>query len=125
VIIGFNGFKADMPLYEQYHDGRLAEYIVVLYWLVDKLPEKVLFDVASKVHNLGSTMCALKCTNLEPYSTIIVTAATGVIGTLILKLTENFSISRVILIGHSKEHLEAIRHLTKVSTDIVTLDELD
>ena len=125
-IIGFNGFgKAKMPLYEQYHDGGLAEYMVVPHWLVDKLPENVSFDVAAKVHDVGSAMRAIKCANLEPDSTIVVTAPTGAMGTSILKLAEHFAIRRVILIGRSRERLEAVRHLTKVSTDIVVLEELD
>ena len=125
-IIGFNGFgKAKMPLYEQYHDGGLAEYMVLPYWLVDKLPDNVTFDVAAKVHDVGSAMRALKCANLEPDSTIILTAATGAMGTSILKLAEHFSIRRVILIGRSRDRLEAVRHLTRISTDIIALEELD
>lgn len=124
-IIGFNGFGRErMRLYEQYHDGGLAEYIVVPHWLVDKLPDNVSFDVAAKVHDVGSAMRALKCANLEPSSTIILTAATGAMGTSTLKLAEHFDISRVILVARSRERLEALQHLTKVPTEIVALDEL-
>ena len=124
-MIGFNGFgRGKMPLYEQYHDGGLAEYVVVPHWLVDKIPNNVSFDVAAKVHDVGSAMRALKCANLEKGSTIILTAATGAMGTSTIKLAEHFGISRIILVARSRERLEAVQRLTKISTDIVALDEL-
>lgn len=122
-IIGFRGFGEKMPLYEKYHDGGLAEYVRVPYWLVDKLPDNVTFDVGAKVHDVGNAMRALKCACLEPGSTIIITAPTGGMGTATLKLAEFFPIRRIILVGRSTERLEAVSKLTRIPTEIVALEE--
>ncbi|CRG86685.1 hypothetical protein PISL3812_03695 [Talaromyces islandicus] len=123
-ILGFRGFGQKMPLYETYHDGGLAEYVKVPYWLVDKLPENVSFNVGAKVHDVANAMRTLKCAGLEPGSTIIITAPTGGMGTATLKLAEFFPISRVILVGRSAERMRAVTKLTRIPTDIVALEEL-
>lgn len=124
-IIGFISFgKGRLPLYEKYHDGGLADFIKVPYWLVDKLPQNISFNVAAKVQDLASAVRALKCAQLELGSTIIVTAATGSMGVSTLKLAEHFPISRIIIIARSAERLRAVQKLTKIPTEIVALDDL-
>lgn len=125
-MIGHAAFgQVPMPLYDRYHDGGLAEYVRVPYWLVDKLPESVGFDVGAKVHDLANAVRALKCATLPPAATLIVTAATGTMGTATVKLAAHFGVARLILVGRSAERLDAVRHLAgDIPTETVALDSL-
>ncbi|MHA4854276.1 alcohol dehydrogenase catalytic domain-containing protein [Rhodococcus sp. MSC1_016] len=125
-MIGFAAFgEGPMPLYDEYHDGGLAEYIRVPYWLIDQLPDSVGFDVAAKVHDLANAVRALKCADLPVGSTIVVTAATGTMGTSTVKLAEHFGVSRLILVSRTAERLHAVGALAgPVATELVALDDL-
>ncbi|MGK5531013.1 alcohol dehydrogenase catalytic domain-containing protein [Streptomyces sp. URMC 129] len=114
-----------MPLYDAYHDGGLAEYVRVPHWLIDPLPANVGFDVGAKVHDLANAVRALKCAELPLGSTLIVTAATGTMGTATAKLAAHYGVARLILVGRSAERLAAVRHLAgDVPTETVALEEL-
>ncbi|WP_405728497.1 alcohol dehydrogenase catalytic domain-containing protein [Streptomyces sp. NBC_01537] len=125
-MIGHAAFgDVPMPLYDRYHDGGLAEYIRVPHWLVDPLPDTVSFDVGAKVHDLANAVRALKCADLPLGATLVVTAATGTMGTATIKLARHYGVARLILVGRSAERLAAVRPLAgDVSTDIVALEEL-
>ncbi|GAA2636290.1 alcohol dehydrogenase catalytic domain-containing protein [Actinomadura fulvescens] len=114
-----------MPLYERYHDGGLAEYVRVPSWLVDVLPGGVGFDVAAKTHDLANAVRALKCAALPPGGTLVVTAATGTMGTATVKLAPFFGAARLVLVGRSAQRLERVRELSSLPADTVALDELD
>ncbi|MEU9602055.1 alcohol dehydrogenase catalytic domain-containing protein [Streptomyces sp. NPDC048109] len=125
-MIGHAAFgDVPMPLYDRYHDGGLAEYIRVPHWLVDPLPDSVSFDVGAKVHDLANAIRALKCADLPQGATLVVTAATGTMGTATVKLARHFGVCRLILVGRSAERLDAVRPLAgDVHTDTVALEEL-
>ncbi|WP_235828599.1 alcohol dehydrogenase catalytic domain-containing protein [Actinomadura rubteroloni] len=125
-MIGHAAFgDVPMPLYDRYHDGGMAEYIRVPHWLVDTLPDNVSFDVGAKVHDLANAVRALKCAELPLGATLVVTAATGTMGTATVKLARHFGITRLILIGRSAERLAAVRPLAgDLPTDTVALEEL-
>ncbi|MDL4816521.1 alcohol dehydrogenase catalytic domain-containing protein [Actinomadura opuntiae] len=125
-MIGHAAFSdVPMPLYDAYHDGGLAEYVRVPHWLVDPLPDAVSFDVGAKVHDLANAVRALKLADLTPGATLVVTAATGTMGTATIALARHFGVARLVLVGRSAERLEAVRRLSAgVATDIVALDEL-
>jgi threonine dehydrogenase-like Zn-dependent dehydrogenase len=125
-MIGHAAFgDVPTPLYDRYHDGGLAEYIRVPHWLVDPLPDDVSFDVGAKVHDLANAVRALKCADLPLGATLVVTAATGTMGTATIKLARHFGVSRLVLVGRSTERLAAVRPLAgDVPTDVVALDEL-
>ncbi|MFG1609778.1 alcohol dehydrogenase catalytic domain-containing protein [Actinoplanes sp. NPDC049265] len=125
-MIGHAAFGADpMPLYDRYHDGGLAEYVRVPYWLVDPLPDAVSFDVGAKVHDLANAVRALKCAALSSAATLIVTAATGTMGTATIKLAAQFGVGRLVLVGRDPARLAAVRPLAgPVPTDLIALDEL-
>ena len=113
-----------MPLYERFRDGGLAEYIRAPAWLVDELPENVNFDVGAKLHDMATAYHTLKVAQLPPASTVIVTAATGSIGSITVKLALLFGISRLILISRSAQSLEAVQKLSAIKCDVVALDDL-
>ncbi|MQY06604.1 alcohol dehydrogenase catalytic domain-containing protein [Actinomadura macrotermitis] len=113
-----------MPLYERYHDGGLAEYVRVPSWLVDVLPAGVGFDVGAKVHDLGNAVRALKCAALPPGGTLVITAATGTMGTAAVRLAPFFGAGRLVLVGRSAERLDPVRALSSLPAETVALDEL-
>ncbi|MCS0634726.1 alcohol dehydrogenase catalytic domain-containing protein [Streptomyces sp. LP05-1] len=125
-MIGHAAFgPAPMPLYARYHDGGLAEYLRVPHWLLDPLPDNVSFDLGAKIHDLANALRALKTAALRPGSTVIVTAATGTMGTATVKLAPHFGIGRLILVARSRERLDAVRRLAgSLPTDTVALEEL-
>lgn len=93
------------------------------YWLLETLPTNVSFDVAAKIHDAATALSALKLAELPRDSTIVITAATGTMGTLTLRLAQQFPIKRVILLGRSKERLESVRGLTSLETAILSLGD--
>ncbi|MBD2896615.1 D-arabitol-phosphate dehydrogenase [Actinomadura sp. RB99] len=114
-----------MELYARYHDGGLAEYVRVPRRLVDPLPDHVGFDVAAKLHELGNAHRALKSAGLHPGGRVVVTAATGAMGTATVKLAEFFGVRELVLVGRSAERLEAVRPLAgAVPVRTVALEEL-
>ncbi len=125
-MIGHAAFgHVPMPLYERYHNGALAEYLLVPHWLLDPLPGNVSFDVGAKVHDLANAVRALKCAQLPLGATLVVTAATGNMGTATVKLAAGFGVSRLILVARSRARLEDVRRLaTPLPTDVVALEEL-
>ena len=125
-MIGHAAFSTHpMPLYDEYHDGGLAEYLRVPHWLIDPLPDSVSFDVGAKVHDLANALRALKCAALPVSSTVIVTAATGTMGTATVKLAPHLGVARLILVGRSRERLADVQSLTgQIPTEVVALEDL-
>ncbi|PXX71519.1 threonine dehydrogenase-like Zn-dependent dehydrogenase [Nocardia tenerifensis] len=114
-----------LPLYDEYHNGGLAEYVRVPHWLIDPLPDRVGFDVGAKVHDLANAVRALKCAEPSLGSTVVVTAATGTMGTATIKLAEHFGVGRLVLVARDAQRLDAVRGLAgRVDTEVVALDEL-
>ncbi|MFJ6730121.1 alcohol dehydrogenase catalytic domain-containing protein [Streptomyces sp. NPDC091281] len=125
-MIGHAAFgDVPMPLYDRYHDGGLAEYLRVPHWLVDPLPDHVSFDVGAKVHDLANAVRALKCADLPLGATLVITAATGTMGTATIRLARHFGVSRLVLVGRSADRLAAVRPLADgVETHTVALEDL-
>ena len=125
-MIGHAGFgDGPMPLYAEYHDGGLAEYVRVPHWLVDPLPDRVSFDVGAKVHDLANALRALKCADLAPGSTLVVTAATGTMGTATIRLAVHVGVARLVLVGRDAGRLADVAALAgPVPTDVVATDDL-
>lgn len=124
-LIGFSNFGIESELYDQYHNGGLAEFVRAPHYLVDKLPDCISFEVAAKVHDLATASRTLKLADLRKGSTIVLTAPTGTMGTLTLRLAAIYSVRHVILVGRSKERLEQVRSLTSVKTSVLALEPSD
>ena len=125
-MLGHAAFgTAPTPLYDEYHDGGLAEYVRVPHWLIDHLPDAIGFDVAAKVHDLANAVRALKCADLPMGATVVVTAATGTMGTATIKLATHFGVARLVLVGRDRERVRAVAPLAGgIPTGTVALDEL-
>ncbi|GAA2204455.1 zinc-dependent dehydrogenase [Nonomuraea monospora] len=123
-MIGHAGFgSGPMPLYERYHDGGLAEYVRAPAWLVDRLPDGVGFDVAAKVPDLANAVRALRTAAPLHTGTVVVTAATGCMGSATVRLAHLFGVTRLILLGRSRERLRSVAALASVPVETVALDE--
>lgn len=123
-VMGFQGFGNDIPLFERYRNGGLADYVRAPEWLVDKLPDNVSFEVGSKVQDLATAVNVLRQADLKPGSTVIVTASTGAMGVSVLKIAHLFGVHRLVLVGRSTQRLEAVAKLTSIHCDLVAMDQL-
>jgi len=125
-MLGHAAFGSQsLPLYDEYHDGGLAEYVRVPHWQIDPLHDSISFDVAAKVHDLANALRSLKCAQLPADSTLVITAATGTMGVATIKLAHSFGVSRLILVGRSGQRLQEVARLAgPLATDIVALEEL-
>lgn len=111
-MIGHAVFGPDaMPLYSRYHNGGLAELVVVPQANLDELPDQIGFDLGAKVHDFANAIRALTLAALPPASTLVVTAATGAMGTATILLAREFGVSRIITVGRDEARLEAVRQL--------------
>jgi threonine dehydrogenase-like Zn-dependent dehydrogenase len=125
-MIGHAAFgNGPAPLYARYHDGGLADYVRVPWWLVDRLPEGIGFDLAAKIHDLANAVRALRCAALPLGGTLLITAATGTMGTATIKLASLFGAGRLVLVGRRAERLDAVRELAgSLPVQTVAADEL-
>ena len=125
-MIGHASFDAvAKPLYDEYHNGGLAEYVRVPHWLADPVPAAVSFDVAAKAHDIANAVHALTSADLRPGATVVVTAATGAMGAATVRLAEHFGVARLVLVGRDAERLSSVAGLAgRVATDVVALTEL-
>lgn len=117
-MIGLTNFEEDSPVYDEYSDGGVAEYVRAPYWNVDPISDNVAFEAAVKMPDLGTGLQALKSMQAPPDSTVALIGATGTMGTVVLRIADQFPIKKIILIGRSKERLESVRSLTKIKTEI-------
>jgi threonine dehydrogenase-like Zn-dependent dehydrogenase len=114
-----------MPLYALYHDGGLAEYVRAPARLVDALPNNVGSDVGAKIHDLANAVRALKCAALPERGRLVITAATGTMGTATIKLARHFGARELLLVARSRERLDAVRPLAgDLPLQCVAMDEL-
>jgi threonine dehydrogenase-like Zn-dependent dehydrogenase len=125
-IMGHGAFGiGPLSLYARYHDGALAEYVRAPYWQLDRLADCVSFEVGAKLSHFATAARAIKCADLRPGSTVVVTAATGSVGAATVRLAHTFGLAHLILVGRSREHLRAVRGLAQgIPTDIVATHEL-
>ncbi len=113
------------PLYERYLDGALADYVRAPAWAVEPLPDVISFEVGARLHDVADGLRTLRVAAPPPGATVVVTAATGVLGSAIVKLAPLFGIQRLIAVGRSRERLELTRQLAPNLVDILPLEELE
>ena len=124
-VMGHTAYTPEaMPLYERYHNGGLAEYIKVPSWSLDRVPDGVSLEVASRVHSMGVGYRALRKAQVPPGGSLILNAATGAAGASVVKFAPTFGIGRVIAVGRSRANLERIRAWEPDRIEILPLEEL-
>jgi threonine dehydrogenase-like Zn-dependent dehydrogenase len=97
-----------IPRYTEYHNGGLAEFVKVPASNLDELPSNVSFELGAKVHDFANALHALRLAIHEPGSTVIVTAATGAMGTATMALAREFGVARIIAVGRDSERLAKV-----------------
>ena len=123
-VMGFFSLYS-FPKWTEYHCGGLAEYVRAPATQVDVLPDNISFDTGAKVHDLANAVRAFRhCSPLSPGCTVLITAATGAMGTSCIKVAQFFGVGRLVLVGRSQERLEALRSLTNIPCDCIGLDSL-
>lgn len=125
-MIGAAAHGGVSPALQEYHDGGLADYVRVPFWLVDELPDGVSFEVGAKLHDLGNAYRALTLARIPVGGTLVITAATGAMATASLLLAPHLGIGRVILVGRSPERLAQVAGLARgdVAVSTIATDEL-
>ncbi len=125
-MIGHAAFgDGELALYARYHDGGLAEYVRAPGFLLDELPDAVSFDVGAKVHDLANAVRALKCAALPETGRLVITAATGTMGTATIKLAASYGARELVLVGRSRQRLQSLQKLAgELPVQCVALDEL-
>lgn len=113
-----------MPMYERYHNGGLAEYVLAPTWLLDPIGD-LSFDVAAKVHDIADALRALKVSAVEPGGTLVIGAATGAMGVSTIVLAKAFGIGRVIAVGRTRANLEGVKALAPALVETLALEDLD
>ncbi|KAL2204836.1 theronine dehydrogenase [Sarocladium strictum] len=122
-IVGFAKFSKHSELYDEYHDGTVAEYVRAPRRFVDRLPVNVSFEIGAKLHDVATALHAMKLAELKRPSTVVITAATGAMGALTARLAHLFPITKIILVGRSKSRLEQTSKLSNVPSDILVADQ--
>lgn len=125
-ILGHGIFGANaMPLYRRYLDGALAEYVRAPAWAVERLPDAISFEVGAKLHDVADGVRAFRAAAPPPGATVVVTAATGVLGSAMVRLAPFFGVSRLIAVGRSRERLMRTQQLAPDLVEVLALEELD
>lgn len=123
---GIMGFFAlgKFPKWEKYHPGGLADYVRAPTSQIDVLPDSISCDTGAKIHDLANALRAFKTCQLPVGATVLITAATGAMGTSCVKLASFFGIGQLILVGRSFQRLQSVAQLTSIPCHCVGLDGL-
>jgi len=114
-----------MRLYERYHNGGLAEKVLVRIENLDVLPDTIDYEVGAKIHDFANAIRTLKLAELDAGSTLIVTAASGAMGAAIISFARDYGVRKVIAIGRNKDRLDAVAALDPELVDVVVFDDGD
>lgn len=123
-IMGFFSLEKS-ALYDRYHNGGLAEYVCAPASSIDVLADHLSFDVGAKVHDLANAAAVLRRGDFPVGSSVLVTAATGGMGTTVVKMAPFFGVRRLILVGRSRKRLEAVRAITSLECLCVAIEDLE
>lgn len=125
-MIGHAVFGTEaMTRYARYHNGGLAELVVVPISNLDILPDNVDFELGAKVHDFANAIRALKLAELEKGATLIVTAATGAMGVATIALAPEFGVHRIIAVGRQADRLAEVEGLDPERVRTVALKDDD
>jgi threonine dehydrogenase-like Zn-dependent dehydrogenase len=123
--MGFQSLgKGNLTQFQKYHDGGLADYMLVPSYLIDLLPDSVSFDVGAKVQDLGNAVRVLKEAMLPYGSIVAITASTGTMGTACARIASMFGIRRLILVARNSEGLRAVQKLSSVPCSVISTAQI-
>ncbi|MFT4229464.1 MAG: alcohol dehydrogenase catalytic domain-containing protein [Microbacterium sp.] len=114
-----------LPRYSRYHDGGLAQQVLVPVDNLDILPDQVDFELGAKAHDFANAVRALTLAETGPRSVIVVTAATGAMGVATIAIAREFGVRQVIAVGRDGDRLAQVAALDPELVTPVTLGEED
>lgn len=124
-IIGYALYGQDgLPMYEQYHNGGLAQYVKVPYWTLDVLPSAVSFESAAKLGTVASAFRALKECCSPSGTTLVVTGASGATGASALLCASLFGFTKTIAVATHEEGLVQLKQLLPDITAYIATENL-
>lgn len=85
-------------------DGSFAEYMLMPYWHVYKLPDKVELEEAALIEPATIALCGLKKCDLASCSSMLV-VGTGPIGLAAVAIAKNVGVPKVLLSGRKQYKL--------------------
>lgn len=115
---------AAMPLYQQYHNGGLAEYIKVPAWNLDPLPDAISFEVGARIHSVAVAFHAIRLAQLDHGSTLVVNGATGGVGSAAVICAPLFGATSIIALSRKTETLAKTHSLEPDLVETIATDDL-
>ncbi|HZO76324.1 MAG TPA: zinc-binding dehydrogenase [Ktedonobacteraceae bacterium] len=113
-----------MPSYQKYHNGGLAEYIKVPAGNLDPLPAVISFEVGARIHSLAVAFRAIRLTQLNHGSTLVINGATGGVGSAAVICAPLFGVTRMIAISRKTETLATTKSLEPELVQAIATDDL-
>lgn len=86
-------------------DGSFAEYMIMPYWHVYKVPDNIGLEEAALIEPATIALCGLKHSDVTSHSSILV-VGTGPIGLSVVALAKNMGVSKVLLSGRKQNKLD-------------------
>jgi threonine dehydrogenase-like Zn-dependent dehydrogenase len=114
-----------MEVYRRYIDGTLAEFVRVPAALVQPIPDSLSFEEGAKLHDAADALRATKVAQLSPGATVVITAATGVMGASLVRLAPLVGIGRIIAVGRSAERLALVQELAPGLVETICTADLE
>ena len=108
-VMGMTHFTpAGKALFEMYGDGGFAEYMKVPATNLRRLPEAISFTQAAKIAFLGVAFKAVERTRLKAGETIVISGASGALGTCAVMAAKALGAARIIAVARDKGRLERV-----------------
>ena len=123
-IMGFFSLR-QTALFARYHAGGLAQYVRAPASCVDRLDDSLSYDVGAKVHDLANAAAVLKRASFPVGSTLLITAATGSMGSCVVKLAPFFGARRIVLVGRSMQRLTAVGAISQLECQCIATEDLE
>lgn len=124
-VMGMTHFTpAGKSLFDYYGNGGFAEYMLVPGSNIRPLPDDLPFQQAAKLAFLGVALKAVEKTGLKAGETIVVSGASGALGTCAVMAASALGAGRVIAIARDAGRLERVKSVNpSIVTAVSTRDD--
>ena len=114
-------------VYERYHDGGFAEYVLAPAVNVNLLPDSIDIAIAGKIGTIAGALRALTLAGSHPGGTLVVTGAGGATGGAVVQLAAVLGYAHVIAVARSDAGLARLGApdatvVTPVTTESLATD---
>jgi threonine dehydrogenase-like Zn-dependent dehydrogenase len=125
-MIGYALFGPEgMPLYEQYHNGGMAEYVRVPAANLEPLPPGMSFTAGCKLTTAAiSNRAVSEVSRTAPGGTLLITGATGANGSLATACAPAFGFERVVAVANHRAALDKLAKTFPQVHHVIAVEEL-